>query len=252
MSSNNGHNSSCAFEEQIVSYLYDEASKQEKIEFETHLKTCANCAGELSGFGFVRSSIQEWRNEEIFALEMPALEIPALKTATVERESSSWLENLKRVFSFSPKFAFGALAALVICAGLVVLALNFSGNRNIADSEVKQPEPILASNKINEEKIAAPKDEKVSDIAPAPLKQETADNKFVEKSLPTKKDSRVKAPNAAPKNKINAPKSNNFATNKNKKTDKLEKQEIPTLSDFDEDEDESLRLADLFSEIDTE
>ena len=61
---NNNHNPSCAFAEQIVSYLYNETNAKEKAAFDAHLNNCSTCADELAGFGFVRSSIVEWKNAE--------------------------------------------------------------------------------------------------------------------------------------------------------------------------------------------
>ncbi|HEY0426539.1 MAG TPA: zf-HC2 domain-containing protein [Pyrinomonadaceae bacterium] len=263
MLSNN--NSTCRFQEEIVSYLYDEASVPENAAFVAHLTNCASCADELTAFGFVRSSIQEWRTEEICSLDMPALEIPALKTAKIEQktlisnESNSWLETLKRLFALSPRLAFGSIAfiALAACVGLIFVIANFSSNKNIAGKENQASEQILASNNNTkiEEKISTPKDEKNYASQPAPENQEKAENKFPEKQPLVKKESIVKT-SAASKNKSSAPKSNNtFAVsdkNNKNRNDKIQKQEIPTLSNFDDDDDKSLRLADLFSEIGTE
>jgi len=261
LNNNNNYNSNaCAFAGEIVSYLYDEAGAKEKIEFETHLNDCATCADELSGFGFVRSSIQEWRSEEIFALEMPALEIPVLeaKKADIQAKTGSWLDGLRRLFSLSPKMAFGsvAFAALLVCAGLTFIILNYSGNETIAEVGNPDSDNIIASNKSNtsiEKIISMPPDTPVPDS----VKTDTANNQANEKLQPFKKDSSVKVSNNLPKNKLGAPKLNNSEASANNlykknKTNNVQKREVPKLSDFDEEEDESLRLADLFAEIDTE
>jgi hypothetical protein len=265
MTNNNNHNSSaCSYAGQIVSYLYDEASAKEKIEFETHLNKCENCADELSGFGFVRSSIEEWRKEEIFALEMPALEIPLLKTANVAEkapisaESNSWLADLRRLFSFSPKFAFAsaAFAVLAVCVGLAFVVINFSNKGEIAVNSNQNSKNELASN------VNILKEEAHPEANPNPqtseIKNVSANDKTEQAKTDSKKDTSVKASNNAPKQKLSVPKSNTVAENSANKTDRknktknIEQQEIPKLSDFDDVEDESLRLADLFNEIDTE
>ena len=76
LDTNHYKNSSCAFAEQIVAYLYDEANPQEKTDFEAHLTNCENCADELSAFGLVRSSVQQWRTAEFLPMQIPAIEIP--------------------------------------------------------------------------------------------------------------------------------------------------------------------------------
>jgi hypothetical protein len=262
MLSNDNHNSSCGFAEQIVSYLYDEASDGEKLEFETHLKNCPGCADELSAFGFVRSSISDWRLEEISALAMPALEIPmrhpvdARRNAAPAPASGSWTANLKRLFSLSPKLAFGSLALVagIVGAGLILVILNFSSKDDLTETGSQNTERILASNTnqtSRPEKIVPLKEDRQD--AAAPPKSEEADNKPAEKLNSERKQTLVKA---AAKNKSAAPKSYNTVaassgTGKNKSV-KTKTQEIPKLSDFDDDEDDSLRLADLFGEFDTE
>ena len=262
MLNNNKHHSSCAYAEQIVSYLYEEASSAEKIDFETHLETCARCADELSGFDFVRSSISQWRIEEISALEMPALEIPLWQSTGVVKTENvrvSWLENLKRVFSLSPKLAFGsaALAAVIACAGLVFIALNFSAKDNIAAVDDQKPGRILASNTNQTSEVVniLPLKENEQKPAAAPQTAEKVDIKTLETSNSARKNQIVKAVNNVPKTKAMALKSDNMAANsgdgRKNKIKQTKTQEIPKLSDFDEDEDKSLRLADLFGEIDT-
>ena len=107
---NNNHNS-CQFAEQTVSYLYGEAAASEKAEYELHLKTCPTCADELAGFGFIRSSVLDWRNEDFAKLQTPAFDIPATKSKNVfspasnPSESRSWFGGLGKIFNFNPATA---------------------------------------------------------------------------------------------------------------------------------------------------
>jgi hypothetical protein len=263
MLNKNGHNSSCSFAEEIVSYLYDEAGVKEKTDFVAHLEKCSNCTDELTAFGFVRSSIQEWRNEEIFALEMPALEIPHLQTANfagnsaVSDDSDSWLDQIRKIFTLSPKLAFGsaAFAVLAVCAGLGLIIFNSSNENDIASNSNRNYQNDIAAN-VNKTSESAPSN-------PALEQQKTEslpENKPEQVQFKSPKNSTEKASGnskALPKNKAldkkpNSTMAETFIENKRDKTNNIQKQEAPKLSNLNEEEDNSLRLADLFAEIGTE
>ena len=252
MLSNNNH-STCAFGEQIVSYIYDEASAKERHEFESHLPNCLSCAEEIAGFGLVRSSISEWRKDEFFTLESPALEIPALRPVVVASEKNSWFDEFRKLFSISPAWATG-FAALILSIGLVWIFFGSSQNDFVASNksvEVPTVAPIVVNKTVEqpkEEKVSVnPKDEKVTDV---PKNDLTTEQKPV---LP--KNQVVKASNTAPKVKSVTPKTNNSMavnkSNKNNKSNTAQKQSAPTLTEMKDDEDNSLRLSEIFDEIDT-
>ncbi|HMS42538.1 MAG TPA: zf-HC2 domain-containing protein [Pyrinomonadaceae bacterium] len=247
----NNHNSSCAFGEQIVSYIYDEASAKERDKFEKHLINCLSCADEIAGFGLVRSSINEWRKEEFLVLESPALKIPELQKANlVQSEKSSWLNELRNIFSYSPAWTAG-FAALIVCVGLIWL-VSGSSKENVASNSTQEITPVTPIN-VNQDKesIVPPKEEKAvvmpkeedSKIAPQSVRT-------VEKKPVAPKQTPVRASNIAPKSVT--PKINNaMAVNKNNRTNNIQRQKAPTLSEVDGDEDNSLRLSELFDEIDS-
>ncbi len=246
MFSNNNHNSSCAFGEQIVSYIYNEASAKERNEFESHLPNCLSCADEIAGFGLVRSSISEWRREELFVLESPALKIPALRPIVATSEKGTWIDELRKLFSFSPAWAAG-FAVLIICVGLVWLFFGNSKNEMIVEiPPIVEEKPIEQPKEENA--FVKPQDEKPVEI-PQKVKQTE------QKTVAPKNRETIKAVNT-PKLKSVQPKFNNsMATNKqnlnrNNKSNTVQKQEAPTLSGVSDEDDKSLRLAELFNEID--
>lgn len=263
MLNNNSHNSSCAFAEEIVSYLYDEASVKEKTAFVAHLENCSNCSDELAAFGFVRSSIQEWRNEEIFALEMPALDISHLQPAkiaeisAVSDNSGSWLDQIRTFLTISPKLAFGsaAFAVLAICAGLGLFFFNSSNESDIASNSNRNSKNAAAPNVIEtieptssnpviepqkSESLPENKLEQAQFKSPRISTEKTSDNS---KTLPKNKTLNKKP---------NGTMAGNFTENKRNKTNTTQTQEAPKLSNLNEEEDNSLRLTDLFAEIGTE
>jgi hypothetical protein len=236
------------FAEEIVSYIYDEAPAKERREFEAHLKNCLMCADELVGFGFVRSSLTEWRNDEVFAIEMPRLENPAIKTSTpvISTTSSSWLDNLRELFAWFPTWKTASVAFAVLIVFAVAMFLVNSPKNNEVASNTKQ-NGTQNGNKI-EEKVSSevPPQNPQSESIPSNNKPEIAG------TVPSK-DSAIKASNNSQKQKTIAPKTNETVaqTKDEKKNKNIQKREVPTLTGIDEEEDKSLRLADLFEEIDT-
>ncbi len=255
---NNNHKS-CHFAEQTVSYLYGESAASEKTEFESHLKTCSTCADELESFGFVRSAVLDWRNEDFAKMQAPAFDIPAIESensfspATNPTESRSWFGGFGKIFSFNP--ALAAFAVLVVCFGAALFAFKFPGGGG-----------EIAGNK-NDANLA----HAASPTVEAALKSETMNstNEDFKKSLPSvvkAADSRrqaarerqivsikpaVKVSDSSPK--INAGSSARNLKDGNdsiKKPAPVKKQLVPNLNDAEDEEDKTIRLADLFDEID--
>jgi hypothetical protein len=53
----------CGRAEQLVGYLYGEATADERAVFEQHLSACVACRDELAAFRMVRAAVGEWRAE---------------------------------------------------------------------------------------------------------------------------------------------------------------------------------------------
>ena len=112
----------CGSAEELVAYLYGEATPDEAKAFRRHLTGCAACRDELAAFGGVREAVGEWRAEALSAV--PPLNIEEALTPLVgpaplapERKRSA-AAALREFFSLSPLWlrAGAAAAALVVCA----------------------------------------------------------------------------------------------------------------------------------------
>src|SRR5689334_386848 len=57
----NPANSECHRKDDLVTYLYDEATPAERASFERHLNECAPCSEELNAFGRVRDELATWQ-----------------------------------------------------------------------------------------------------------------------------------------------------------------------------------------------
>lgn len=250
MLNHNNHNSSCNYAEQLVSFIYGEISDSEKNVFEAHLQNCSICADEAASFGFVRSSIQEWRAEDFAKLATPAIEINSLqKTSTF---SGGWLKSIRAFLSPSTIGMATGFAAVLIVAGLFW----FLGNFRSDNSE------IAGNRGGTNQNVALKTNEKSIEFA-TEMKPETRKNEEIVKTpkpttqVPKNSQKEINSPvrsvqlNAAnqPANKLK----NSVATSSNKINNKSgtrtpKKNNVPSLP-YDEYEDKSLRLSDLLEEV---
>ena len=119
----------CHRAEDLVTYLYGEASEADALDFRSHLRQCDSCRGEFTVFNQVHDSISVWRNEALGASFNPAAipattEIAATQLIRHERKLSA-LAALREFFSVSPFWLRGAtaFAALLLCVlGVMMVA----------------------------------------------------------------------------------------------------------------------------------
>src|SRR2546423_64107 len=120
-------NNKCARAEDLVGYLYDEATADERLSFEQHLNTCVACRDELAAFGHVRGAVREWREEVIS--HAPALQINAVvpqyasngraahaPASVVAPRRTAWAA-LREFFTLTPAWMRVGMGApsLVVC-----------------------------------------------------------------------------------------------------------------------------------------
>ncbi len=121
--------SSCARANDLVTYLYGEASESGAKEFEGHIQRCASCRAELATFGEVREAIGAWRNEALGLTASPARAangVAAVNTASATNtRKRSALAALREFFTLSPAWmrAATACASLAFCV-LSVIAVS--------------------------------------------------------------------------------------------------------------------------------
>ena len=124
----------CHRAEDLVTYLYGEASEVDSRDFADHLQQCDACRGELGAFQQVHNSILIWRNEALGSAFSPASVSPesAVDSAPFVQHKTklSALEALREFFSVSPLWLRTAtgFAALFLCV-LGVLTISRSWNR---------------------------------------------------------------------------------------------------------------------------
>ncbi len=256
---NNKHkDSGCGFSEQLIAFLYDESSGAEKALFEKHLTGCPICADELEVFSGVHFSINDWKLNEFASIQTPTIEIPYERIESSVKKSEvkgSWLAGLRDLFSLSPRvwsLTTASLAVLAVFGGIVYFAFNSPKNDEVVESNKTRKSVILPtvektiqpsnsnnntnnSSKTPSKPVAEPKPEQpelaVSDGTDLP------NNRVVKVS-----DAQRQKPKTDSNNKQNADKTVKKPENK---------KEVPVVSPYDDEEDDTLRLAEMFEEIDT-
>jgi hypothetical protein len=134
---------SCARAEDLVTYLYNEATQDEAKDFEAHVRQCASCRTELAAFGDVREAMGEWRQQALGALASPAFEANAAKAfapAITAARRRSGLAALREFFALSPVWmrAATAVVAVAFCA-LAAIAVAFF---------VRQPQTVVVEKPV--------------------------------------------------------------------------------------------------------
>ncbi len=222
----------------IVSYIYDEIGSAERMKFETHLAGCSVCTDEFAAISNARFSVFEWRREEFADLQTPEIVIPypAKSTADTEIVSVGFLAGIRGWLSFV-NFPIAVAAGLVLCIGLGFLITTYLGNgeqqfasnaKNVLPAEIHQQTSVLPKAEDIKKPEVAVKTE------PSTVRQsdEIRQVKAAEYRRP-KIQKQLQAGNSGNRNAIqNIP-------------------NAPVLSEnYEEADDRSLRLSDLFADVD--
>jgi anti-sigma factor RsiW len=252
MLNNTNNNSSCSFAEEIIEHLYGESEAKEKSEFDAHVKSCSSCANELAAFGFVRASVLEWRDADFSTLELPDFNVPAEEISTVGTTGRrrDWFAEIKKLFVFQPALVTAALAFLFVCVGLALFALNFSKVDDLAEIDRNDVQKTAASPTV--EKVVLPPAVNSTET-PSETNDKTPAPEFVRQPPPAPVKAAIKVSNRA--EDASTPVRENRENKDTKIRDKKsppKKPQIPVLTDIDEVEDKTIRLADLFEEIGAE
>jgi negative regulator of sigma E activity len=148
----------CARAEEMVAYLYGEASQTEARDFERHVQRCASCRAETAAFGDVREAIGEWRQQSLGTLYSPALEANDVIAFASPREASkqrrSAFAALSEFFTLSPVWMRAATVAvaLIFCALVVIAIAHFREQAKVVVAE--NPSTTNVTTKDNNPAVA--------------------------------------------------------------------------------------------------
>jgi len=154
----------CAHAEDLIAYIYGEASHAEARDFEKHTEQCSSCHAELAAFGNVREAIGEWRQHALGTIVSPAFEtkaamLPESRSAVYTKRRSAFAA-LREFFALSPVWmrAATAVAVLVFCALAAIAVAHFT----------QQPKTVVVERTV---KSGYSEDELKAEVAKAIKKQ---------------------------------------------------------------------------------
>jgi len=259
MRNNSPQNFNCEFALETIDYIYGEMNVGRKNAFQVHLNKCSDCAAEVHEFSDIKFSIQDWKTSEFDKIVTPKFEIPNQKInhVVIANEKISFLDTIKSYFRFAPIVSgAAAIAVLAFLIGSGIFLLRNDDNQMVAEKTPAadlSPTPNIVRGSVNSDtkkpKIA--ETNKPSNENPSPVLADGKD-KTIEKSVPVKASNKVitdeKNQTVKTIEKKSAPIGN--INNKNQKAVRTDKKS--RLNDLpDEEEDNSLRLSDMFADLDT-
>jgi len=241
---NNGNKrEECGFADDIVAYIYDEIGHGERGKFESHLAGCAACTDEFAGISNARFAMFEWQKEEFGHLSTPEIVIPYTSKAK-NAEAVGLFAGLRDLLTLSGwTSAIMVAGAVIICIGLGFVAVNYVGNGSqtaenkkaiVSDPSVS---PILAQNQQSAPAVPSVPPSKESNLSGTPITAST-------KATPGREIRPVRA--SLSNQRIRFGKSLTASTRV--APPPIKQRKAPALTAFEDEDDKSLRLADLFDE----
>jgi hypothetical protein len=213
----------CEFDESIVSYLYGELPVAESERFEDHLLDCIACADEFASFASSRYEVYE-SAKEFAKIPTPVFVIPS-------RESVSLGERVRRIFvtHWGWSTAGAAFASIAIAVGLGYYALQPTGSDIAAVAPL--PEEIVTVTREGEVRSA-----EIETTAPAATAERQPVISKVKIGPPNLKQA------GTPRSRV-IPQQTRLAASRRQTLSS------PRLTEFADDSDDSLRLAELFDDV---
>jgi anti-sigma factor RsiW len=235
----NKTDNTCSFGGDTLAYLYDELSSDRRERFEMHLEGCSHCIDEFAELSEARYSVYEWKTVEFSSLSTPRFVIPAESAPA----SASWLDSIRAAFAWN--------GAAALAGGIAILVMGVFGFAVFINS----PEAPVATA------IQPPTRRSGPSAVVSPTRSAEAadvDGPAVEGPDVTTVTPRFSEPEilavrkraASPKGKPSrSTRTEPVQTKRARPTPSLDNS--PTLGQYVDDRDESLRLSDLFDDLDS-
>ena len=215
-------NNLCSHGGDMLAYLYDEMAMPDRETFEVHLADCGTCIDDFAELSQSRYPVYEWKHTEFDPLPTPRVVIP------FEAPAVSWFDQIRTVFSLRPTLAFGGIGAVMIVA--VLTAYFMLGDSRTETQLAQEIRPAASPTRV----VAT---------MPPPSSSPVTTAESDEQVTPPESPKVVKA-SAGAKPAVRQPRSKPAQQPKRNEP-------VPVLSSIDDDEDDSLRLTDIFDEIGT-
>ena len=151
------NNRGCDKQEELVTYLYGEATPESAKQFESHIRECLTCARELREFSSVRDTLQTW-------------ELDTLPHIVIEPKRTFGM-IVRELFVVTPIWAKGlaAVAAMLLFAAFLNIEVSIGNMKlgphlfNKAPIVAPAPQPIANPDYMSKEEVAKLVEQKVND-----------------------------------------------------------------------------------------
>ena len=226
---NKGNKKGCGLGDEIVSYMYDELAGADRERFESHLIGCTACTDEFAEIANARYSVFDWRKREFAALETPAIVIPYDRP--IAHQDSVPFGAFATFGEMVRSWRLAFAAVFIAVAGISVFTLVYLSNpQQVTVSSVPAPKgPDVIENVADETKEVATTKLPIDAIKQVNYRSNTARPVKAHAVKSVVRTHSVLAgatvADQAAKSGVSKP---------------------PVLGNYEENEDKSLRLADLF------
>ncbi|MEP6850077.1 MAG: hypothetical protein ABI999_14555 [Acidobacteriota bacterium] len=245
---NNNNHSGCFSVDELMAYLYREVGETELGLMDRHLAGCGTCTDDFAAISESRFSIYEWRQTDFSDLATPIFAGPWNDAPVRDlREMSSAGgrsvgERLRNLIPSFPTWAFAVTAAVIAVAVVWIGAayLRPSSDKSVAIRQNQADEPVQA-------------------VSPQFKETEPEKDLAMEKRSPSGIDLGKAAPALQPRKPAGsalaanrtpgAHRRNIMDLNGRRQEVASSFRKVPNLSGIEEDEDRTVRLADLFAEV---
>jgi len=244
MKLNNESKIECPFADEILSYIYDEIDAAERTKFEDHLVGCYVCTDDFAAVSEARFSTFEWRREEFAHLPTPEIVIPyAAGSREAERSRLGFLEGIQTFLSHFTSPAAAVAASIIILLGIGLAMLRYVGpSDNSVASIALTPSVGIHESTMDNQSITGQTSSELSsnrsmETTKVPVVRTKASNIAVRPvrvavHRPGVSGTRLVADNPPKQPVVQSPSN------------------APVLNNYEDTNDSSLRLADLFADID--
>jgi anti-sigma factor RsiW len=223
----------CTSGEGLVGYLYGEGDADERSRFETHLAGCDACTAEFAELSFARLDVYEWKRDEFAGMETPRITVPYKESASV-----SVFGAIRGWFAFPAQLAAaGGFAVLAVIAG--VWFMNPPAQERAGVGPASTPAPVNERSFVKPAASTEPPASDRSDDAESAVRNPAVQVPVKAKTKPVQVKTAERPVQPAK------------TANTSPRTTPVRRNAAPRLNDFEDEDDNTLRLGDLLAEIDT-
>ncbi|MBA2378718.1 MAG: hypothetical protein H0V76_03985 [Blastocatellia bacterium] len=214
----------CESPGQFLAYLYGELNGAALNAFEDHLSDCTTCIDEFAEIADLRYSVYEWRKVEFDPLETPVFSIEAIETPP------SWSEQFQAWFGqhtqwLSAASAFGAVV-IVLTIGILFYSAGDTADLAAVD-DPSLPAVIVTPERASGTPVGGLIEDEAEEAKPSASAFDERRNLQQPKTSARKTPSRQPASPAVT----------------------VSFRSVPRLNEFEDIQDDGLRLADMFDDI---